>query len=117
MTRTTFTRTTFAAVFAPLAFATVALAGPAKPSPTWASGQLRSVDVTTRSVVVMQGSHEMTFALAPDAQLTQGHKTLQPGDLSNDIGRSVKVRYVAAGATRTADRITVAEAQAKTAAK
>jgi hypothetical protein len=54
---------------------------------------------------------------ADDAQLTQGHKTLQPGDLSNDIGRSVKVRYIAAGATKTADRITVAEAPAETAAR
>jgi hypothetical protein len=111
------TRTTFAAVFAPLAIATTALAGPAKPVTAWASGQLQRVDVAARSVVVMQGTHEMTFALAPDAQLTQGHKTLQASDLSGDIGRTVKVRYVAAGTIRTADRISVAESAAKTAAK
>ena len=111
------TRTTFAAVFAPLARATTALAAPAKPSPTWAAGQLQRVDVAARSVVVMQGTHEMTFALAPDAQLTQGHKTLQPADLSGDIGRSVKVRYVASGSTKTADRVAVVEPAAKSAAK
>ena len=60
-----------------------------------------------RSVVVKQGTHEMTFALATDEHLMQGTKTLQPADLAGDIGHRVKVRYTLDGATKRADRIEV----------
>ena len=80
---------------------------PAKPSGTWASGKIERVDAT--SIVIKQGTHEMTFALAPDAKLIQGKKTLQPGDLSGDVGKTVKVQYTMKAGTRTASRVEVSE--------
>ena len=53
-------------------------AAPAKPA--WASGHLGSVDTATKSVVVKQGKHEMTFQLAPDATVTMGKTTIQAAD-------------------------------------
>lgn len=92
----------------------------AKPKEAWASGQILRVDQIARSVVLKQGTHEMTFALAMDAHLMQGKKTLQTSDLSSEVGRQVKVRYTTSGDRKTADRIEVAEAMpapAKVAAK
>ena len=48
------------------------------------------------------------FTLTSDAHLVQGKKTLQASDLTNDVGRNVKVRYRMDGSTKVADRIEVA---------
>lgn len=87
----------------------MAYAAPTKSQEAWASGNLDRFDAAARSVVVKQGTHEMTFVLASDAHVMQGKKTLQPSDLSGDVGRKVKVRYTANGATKVADRIEVAD--------
>ena len=67
-------------------------------------------------MVVKQGKHEMTFQLSPDATVTMGKTTIQPADLSSDIGKAVKVRYTVNGTSKIADRIEVTEAAAKPAA-
>ena len=86
---------------------------PAKPGPAWANGKIERVDTQANTIVIKQGTHEMTFALASDAKLLQGKKTLQPSDLGNDVGKTVKVQYTMNGTTRTASRVEVAEAAAK----
>ena len=90
-----------------LAIAAASFAAPAKAQEAWAAGNLEKFDAAAKSVVVKQGTHEMTFTLATDAQLMQGKKALQPGDLAGDVGRRVKVRYTLDGATKRADRIEV----------
>ena len=91
-----------------LVVAATTFAAPA-PRPAWATGKLSSFDAAAKKVVVKQGTHDMTFVLAPTAQLLQGKKALQPTDLTGDVGRNVKIRYTMAGGTRTADRIEVSE--------
>ena len=98
-----------------LAFAVAASAAPAKApakKEAWASGHIGSVDTASRSVVVKQGKHEMTFTVAPDATLTQGATTIQLADLAADTGKPVKIRYTANGTAKTADRVEVGAAPA-----
>ena len=94
-----------------LALAVTASAAPAKKE-AWASGHIGSVDTASRSVVVKQGKHEMTFTVAPDATLTQGATTIQLSDLAADTGKPVKIRYTANGTAKTADRVEVGAAPA-----
>jgi hypothetical protein len=96
--------------------ATTAAAAPAEKE-AWATGHLGSVDTSARSVVVKQGTHEMTFSLASDATLTQGATTIQLADLAADAGKPVKIRYTINGTTKVADRVQVTPAAAKPAAK
>ena len=113
-------RTPILAAAGLLALATTTFAGPAKPHEAWASGRIERVDTTAKSLVVMQGAHEMTFVLAADAHLMQGKKAVTPADLGGDVGRLAKVRYTTNGAQRIADRVEIAEATpaaATTAAK
>jgi hypothetical protein len=86
---------------------------PAKPSAAWASGKIERVDAQANTIVIKQGTHEMTFTLASDAKLVQGKKTLQASDLGTDVGKNVKIQYTMSGSTRTASRVEVAEAAAK----
>jgi hypothetical protein len=106
-------RSSFVAIIGTLALAATIFAAPAtsaaKPKEEWASGQIERVDTAAKSVVVKQGTHEMTFVLAPDAQLITGKKTMQTADLANDIGRHVKVRYTAQAGTNTANRLEIME--------
>ena len=124
---------TLAAAAGILAIAATSFAAPAKApakvpakaqvkvQKVWASGQIKSVDGTAQTVVVTQGSHEMSFVIAPNAHLMDGKKTLQTKDLAQDVGRSVKVRYEAVANTKTADLVeltaTKPARQAKTSAK
>ena len=105
-----------ASTLAILALAVSASAGSAKKE-AWASGHIGSVDTSARSVVVKQGKHEMTFAVAPDATLTQGATTIQLNDLASDTGKPVKVRYTMNGTMKTADRVEVGTPAAKAPAK
>lgn len=103
-------RTPILATVGLLALVTTTFAGPAKPHEAWASGRIERVDTTAKSLVVMQGSHEMTFVLAGDAHLMQGKKAVAPADLGGDVGRLVKVRYTTSGSQRIADRVEIGEA-------
>ena len=105
-------RSVFVAVIGALVLTAVTFAAPAKPKEEWASGQIERVDTAAKTLVVKQGSHEMTFALAPDAHLMLGKKTLQVSDLSNDIGKRVKVRYTTQGTSKIANRLEITEATA-----
>jgi hypothetical protein len=105
--RITMRRQSLAMTLGMLAIAAASFAAPAKAREAWAAGSLEKFDATAKSVVVKQGTHEMTFALATDAHLMQGKKALQPNDLAGDIGHRVKVRYTLDGATKRADRIEI----------
>ena len=103
-------RSSFVAIIGTLALTATMFGAPAKSKEEWASGQIARVDTAAKSVVVKQGTHEMTFVLASDAQLMAGKKTFQVADLANDIGRHVKVRYTAQSGTNTANRLEIVEA-------
>ena len=99
-----------------LAIASASFAAPAKARAAWAAGDLEKFDAAAKSVVVKQGTHEMTFTLASDARLMEGKKELKPADLAGDIGRHVKIRYTGT-TTRVADRIELQSATPARAAK
>jgi hypothetical protein len=103
-------RSPLLAILGTLAFTASTLAAPAKPREAWATGQIDHVDQAVRSIVVKQGSHEMTFVLVPNATLVEGKKTLQTSDLAAGVGHHVKVRYAMNGTSKIADRIEVSEA-------
>jgi hypothetical protein len=90
-----------------LLLTSMAFAAPAKPHAAWGAGIIESVDPAARSLVVKQGAHEMTFAVAPTAQVLEGKSTLALADLSKDVGHQVKVRYTVDNGTKTADRVEV----------
>ena len=90
-----------------LGLAAMTYAAPGKTPEAWASGRLNRFDPSTKLVVVTQGTHEMSFALDPGAQLMLGKKSLQPNDLTGDIGHDVRIRYTLRGSTKVADRIEV----------
>ena len=69
-------RSPLLAIAGALVAATTAFAGPAKSPAAWASGQIEGYDASASSVVLKQGSHEMTFVLAQDAQVTVGSKAM-----------------------------------------
>ena len=85
----------------------LAFAGPAKPAEAWGAGVIEKVDPAARSLVVKQGAHEMTFAVAESAQVLEDKSTRSLADLSKDVGHQVKVRYTVANGTKTADRVEV----------
>ena len=102
-------RTSLFTVLGMLVVAATAFAA-AKPAPaTWATGKIERFDAAAKTIVVKQGTHDMTFVLGPTAQVLQGKKTLQASDLTGDVGRNVKIRYTTAAGTKTADRIEVSE--------
>ena len=90
-----------------LALATTTFAAPAKPREAWATGKIERVDTAAKSVVVKQGTHEMTFVLADNAHVMQGKTMLQAADLASGVGRQAKVRYTTSAGTKLADRIEV----------
>ena len=83
-------RTPILATVGLLALAATTFAAPAKPHEAWASGRIERVDTSAKSLVVTQGTHEMTFVLAADAHLTQGKKSVTPAELGGDVGRAVE---------------------------
>jgi hypothetical protein len=94
-----------------------ASAAPAKHPAAWATGRIERFDAGTKTLVLAQGKHDMTFTLAPDAHILQGKKALSTADLGSDVGRPVRVQYTMAGATRTAQRVQVRDAAKAKAAK
>jgi hypothetical protein len=76
----------------------------------WAAGHLERADATSRTLVIRQGSHEMTFSLAANARLAQGTTPVSLDALSSDAGRSVKVEYHLDGAARTATFVEIGPA-------
>ena len=97
--------------------AALASAAPAKPHAAWGAGVIEKVDPAARSLVLKQGAHEMTFAVAETAQVLEGKTSRSLEDLSRDIGRQAKVRYMITGGTKTADRVEVSTHPATHAAK
>jgi hypothetical protein len=93
-----------------LTVAATTFAAPVKAREAWAAGRIARVDTAAKSVVVKQGTHEMTFVLAPDARVTQGKTVLQAADLANEVGHQVKVRFTMNAAAKVADRIQVTAA-------
>jgi len=60
--------------------------------------------------VVKQGTHEMTFRLAANTQVTEGKKTLPASDLEKAVGHQVKVRYTVSAGSKVADRLELSAA-------
>ena len=81
----------------------------ANPHEEWAAGKIERFDASANTVVVKQGSHEMTFVLAPDAHVMLGKKAGQPADLANDTGKQARVRYTTQSDKKVADRIEITE--------
>jgi hypothetical protein len=74
----------------------------------WSVGVIKTFDPRARSLVVRQGAHQMTFAISPAAQVLEGPASLDPDDLSKNVGRRVKVRYAIVNDVKIADRIEIA---------
>lgn len=91
------------------ALAGAALAGPE----TWAAGTISRVDLSTRSLVLAQGTHAMTFVVGDQARITLGRRRVSEAELANDVGRRVKIRYRTGPAGRVADTVVVDAAPAK----
>jgi hypothetical protein len=100
-------RRSLMAVLGTLLVAASAFAAPAKTSQAWSTGVLQTFDPSARSLVVKQGSHEMTFELAPAARILEGKATLKPDELTKNVGHEVKIRYTIANAVKVADRVEV----------
>ena len=87
----------------------VALVGSAsaQPLPTelWAGGVIVKVDTAARTVDVRQGEHQQTYAIAADAEVKDGKKSLQATDLSSSVGQQVRLKYTVNGEARTANRV------------
>lgn len=84
-----------------------AFAGPAQPAEAWAGGVVLRVDATARTIDVKQGEHETTYTLAPDAEVTQGKKSLSGSELSSSIGHQITLRYTGVDDARVATQVTV----------
>ncbi len=105
----------------PLALSATTFAAPAakaKRAPEkWATGQVERYDASTKTLVLKQGTHEMTFLLASQAKVTEGKKTLASADLGGLAGHEAKVRYTSQGDSRQANHVQVIEKHAMTKAK
>lgn len=99
-----------------LAMTGAAFAGPPKRIESWTSGQIARFDAAAQTVVIKQGTHEMTYQLAHDAKVLVGGHTQPSTTLGADVGREVRVRYSTAGLRRVADRLEVGSAPAAPAA-
>ena len=77
----------------------------AQPLPTevWAGGVVVKVDTAARTVDVRQGSHEQTYVIAADADVKNGNKAVS--DLGAAVGQQVRLKYVAAGDSRTVSTV------------
>jgi hypothetical protein len=81
-------------------------AAAAKPAKVvWAAGTIERFDATAKTLVIKQGTHEMTFTLATAAQVVEGKKGMHESDLTSGVGKQVRVRYTETGGTKTASRI------------
>jgi hypothetical protein len=81
----------------------------AKPHEEWAAGKIERFDASANTVVVKQGTHEMTFVRAPDAHVVLGKKAVQTADLAGDTGKQARVRYTTQSDKKVADRIEIQE--------
>lgn len=87
----------------------IASTASAQPLPTelWAGGVIVKVDTAARTVDVRQGTSDLTYSLAAEAEVKDGKKTIAAADLAGALGQQVKVKYVANGTTRTASKVTL----------
>jgi P pilus assembly chaperone PapD len=81
----------------------------AQPLPTelWAGGVIVKVDTTARTLDVRQGDHQQTYVIAADAEVKDGKSAAPLANLTGGIGQQVRLKYTAAGDTRTATRVTL----------
>lgn len=75
----------------------------------WASGQVERFDQSNKTLVLKQGTHELTFVLTADARVSKGKEVVPANDLASETGHRVKVRYVMEGTHRKASRVEVSE--------
>jgi hypothetical protein len=73
-----------------------------------ARGTLTAVDTAANSITLKSGKHEWTFALASNAVIHEGSKSITLADLASHKGHEAKVRYAEAGGTKTAQSVMVA---------
>ncbi len=98
---------------AAIGLAATTFAAPARPAKSttpaarWASGQVERFDQAAGTLVLKQGSHEMTFTLAKDARLTEGRKSIAQSDLGAAVGHKARVHYTTEGAQKTAHAVEV----------
>ena len=107
-------RRSLMAILGGVILSAAAFAAPAKTPAAWSSGVIERFDSVERSLVVKQGSHQMTFTVSPTAQILEGKTTLTPDALASNVGHHVKVHYTMANAARVADRVEVTAAPAQT---
>jgi hypothetical protein len=93
------------ALFLVLGAALPAAAQPSRVVTLWASGRIARFDVRRHVLVIMQGTHEMTFSVEPDTRLEREHQPQPPDELSSDIGCDVRINYVTISGTRIARRV------------
>lgn len=98
------------AILGSLILSTGAFAAPGKTVGAWSSGVIDKVDSAAHSLVVKQGTHQMSFTVSPNAQILEGESTLTPDALASHVGRHVKVHYTMSNASRVADRVEVSAA-------
>jgi hypothetical protein len=100
-------RRAFIALLVMLILAAGALVASAGWPLVWGVGVIKTFEPATRSLVVRQGRHQMTFSLSPEARILDGLVPLGPADLLRNIGRQVKVRYAIVDAVKVADRVEI----------
>jgi hypothetical protein len=103
-------RRSLIAILGSVILSSAAFAAPAKTPSAWSSGVIEKFDSAAHSLVVKQGSHQMTFIVSPTAQILEGKSTLTPDTLASNVGHHIKVHYTMANATRVADRVEVTAA-------
>lgn len=80
----------------------------------WAGGVIVKVDEQARTFDVRQGAAELTYQLAPDAEVKNGKQRLQPTELPTvGVGQAVRIRYKSPdGTSRLARQVTLLGARA-----
>jgi hypothetical protein len=103
-------RSSLIAIGLALTLATGVFAQPAQVrSPTWASGKVAKVDIRIHSLVIRQGTHQMTFTLPADTRFMRGRQRLRLDELAHDVGDDVMISYTTLGGTRVAQRVVIVE--------
>jgi hypothetical protein len=81
-----------------------------KAAATWANGDVERFDAATQTLVLKQGTHEMTFELAPTAKTTEAKKTVPNADLANAVGQHAKVQYMTENGKHVASHVELSKA-------
>ena len=93
------------AVIALLALTTPAAAQPTRTVTLWASGRIARFDSRAHILVIVQGTHRMTFTVRDETRLERGRQPQPPSALAEDIGHDVRIGYVTISGARVARRV------------